>query len=170
MGSRQRDEYGLTDQQRRFANEYLISENGAASYRKIYKGVSIKSSQASAPRLLAHVRVRAYIKMRQEAVHKEMAKKYNVSVERIYKELARLSFYSTKDFITEDGELIPVSELSEDAAAVVEGFDTHGYKLPGKGPNLDKLMKAVGMFEKHNQQQQIIIRPPEVFKPDNAGT
>ncbi|MFC1816308.1 terminase small subunit [Thermodesulfobacteriota bacterium] len=44
MASRKRDKFGLTEQQRRFADEYLISENGAASYRKVYKGVSVKSA------------------------------------------------------------------------------------------------------------------------------
>ena len=83
-----KDKYGLTMKQREFCENYLLTENGVQSYLKAY-GCSWSAASQSSYQLLKKPQITAYLEMRQEAVHKEMAQKYDVSVERIYKELAR---------------------------------------------------------------------------------
>lgn len=57
---------GLQDQQRRFADEYLVDFNGTAAYMRAgYKATGAAASAAAA-RLLANSKVQAYLASRKE--------------------------------------------------------------------------------------------------------
>ncbi|WP_251278282.1 terminase small subunit, partial [Enterobacter hormaechei] len=57
---------GLQDQQRRFADEYLVDFNGTAAYMRAgYKATGAAASAAAA-RLLANPKVQAYLASRKE--------------------------------------------------------------------------------------------------------
>lgn len=59
----------MTDQQRRFADEYLIDCNGTRAYKVAYPHVKRDNvAAAAATRLLRNVKVRAYIDERMESL------------------------------------------------------------------------------------------------------
>ena len=105
-----------------------------------------------------------------------MAKKYDISADRIYEELCKMAFYEHKNFdvryfINDEGEPIIPDELSDDAAIIV-GMHRFGYKIPDKLKALETLMRSQGMFEKHQKQGAAVtvIKVPEIKKADGAGT
>ena len=170
MASRARDKYGLTNQQREFADEYLLTKNATQSYLKCYR-CSAGAASAAAARLLTNVNVTAYVVMRQEAASAKAVKKYDISQERIFEELAKLAFFDIRSFMDEDGNLINPHDMEGGNAAVIAGFDASGYKLPNKITALDLLMKAQGMLEKHQNagRSVTVIKVPDITKEPGAG-
>lgn len=172
MAAQRRDEFGLTFKQREFADAFLISKNATQSYKKVYN-CSQNSAESAGSRLLDNVRVRKYIDNRINAASDKIKYQYDVSKERIYKELERLAFYDMRHFEDEDGSPVPLHEMSNDAAAVVQGYKTDGkYNITEKRAALELLMKAEGLFEKHQRagQNVLVIKVPDIDKDDDAGT
>lgn len=95
-------------------------------------------------------RVHEIIKTRFDAV--------DITAKRVMTELARVAFASAKDIFDERGELIPVHELSDDAAATITGIDVE-IRRQGKGPDAElsvtkkvrraDKMAALGILAKH---------------------
>lgn len=86
-----------------------------------------------------------------------------VTVERVREELARLAFYDPRAFWNQDGTAKAVTDLDEDTARALAGFEmaelftgsgeeraTAGYvkkfKLADKGLNLERLGRHLKMF------------------------
>lgn len=167
-----RDRYGLTFKQRAFADEFLVTRNSSLSYLKIYKCLK-SSAEVAGSKLLDNFKVRKYVDDRVEAASTKIKYKYDVSKERIYKELERLAFYDLRQLVDEDGRIVPIRELSDDAAAIIEGIDKDGvYKIPSKKAALQMLLMAEGHFEKHQRagRSVTVIKVPDVTKEDGAGT
>lgn len=154
----------LTPKQQRFIDEYMIDLNATRAYKTVYGGTQ-KSAEASGPRLLGNVRVRAEIEKRQTKV----ADKLELSRERVLKELARLAFLNPKKFYDENGNLKAIQDLDDDTAACLTGMDVEdlfeGYgqdrqyigkvkkiKYAGKNSAVDMLMKYFGLYKKDNDQ------------------
>ena len=89
--------------------------------------------------------------------------KADVTVDRVRAEFKKLAFYSPRDFFDEDGKLLPLAEIDENAAMainsieVTEIFDgvgkdrihvgnTKKIKLADKGQNLERLGRYLKMF------------------------
>ena len=60
------------------------------------------------------------------------AEKLNISAERILLEMQRLAFSDTREIYDEDGNLKPIHELSDDAAATLAGIETDEVMVDGK--------------------------------------
>jgi len=173
MAAQKRDEFGLIKRHREFADDYLLNSNGTKSYMVVYSVTDYNAAGVAACRLLKNPRIAAYITMRREQASKKVIYKYDVSKERIYKELERLAFYDMRHFEDEDGSPVPLHEMSNDAAAVVQGYKTDGkYNITEKRAALELLMKAEGLFEKHQRagQNVLVIKVPDIDKDDDAGT
>ena len=176
MAARKRDKYGLTEQQRKFADSYLLTDNATKSYLEVYATTNVKSAEANASRLLSNDKLAAYIAMRREAVSAKALKKYDISQDRIYEELCKMAFYDhnnfdIRHFISDEGEPIIPHELSDDAA-IIAGMHRFGYKIPDKLKALETLMRSQGMFEKHQRAGQAVtvIKVPDINKKVGAGT
>lgn len=162
------DSVGLTPKQQRFIDEYLTSLNATDAARKA--GYSVKTAEVQGPRLLGNVRVKAEIAARQ----KKLADKYEVTQERVVRELALLGFSNMADYMRPDESGQPIldfSSLSREQAAALQEVTTEAFvdartgdqdakegrsvrrvkfKLADKGSNLERLAKHLGMFvEKH---------------------
>ena len=142
-------EPALTDQQRRFVEEYLVDCNATLAAGRA--GYSARSARQAGARLRALPHVRRAL----EAAMAARSDRLGVSQDRVVLELARLAFADMRDFASwGDGcvRLRPSEELTEDQAACVsEIVETPGkgvrVKLFGKQPALAALARHLGSRE-----------------------
>ena len=142
-------EQTLTDQQRRFVEEYLVDCNATLAAGRA--GYSARSARQAGARLRALPHVRRAL----EAAMAARSDRLGVSQDRVVLELARLAFADMRDFASwGDGgvRLRPSEELTEDQAACVsEIVETPGkgvrVKLFGKQPALAALARHLGLRE-----------------------
>lgn len=155
----------LTPKQAAFVREYLIDLN--ATQASIRAGYSERTAHSQGPRLLENVGVAAAIK---EAMD-QRANTVQITAERVLLEVARLAMYDPRKFFSNTGEPLGIHELDDDTAAavagmeVIEQYENKGdgqrefagylkkYKLADKGPNLERLMKHLGLYERDNEQK-----------------
>ncbi|MCY7486032.1 terminase small subunit [Paenibacillus alvei] len=102
----------LTAKQKRFADEYLIDLN--ATQAAIRTGYSSKTATEQGARLLANVKVRAYIDERMA----EHSKRTGVNQERIIRELARIAFVDPTELVDMDDASVKDSTTEDDRAAI----------------------------------------------------
>lgn len=107
----------LTSKQKRFCSEYLV--DGNATRAAIKAGYSRATAASQGGRLLKNVQIKAYLSKRQQKVERKL----EISAERTKLELARIAFQDARQFYREDGSLIPIPELSDDAAACLAGME-----------------------------------------------
>jgi phage terminase small subunit len=155
----------LSDKQQKFCEEYLIDFN--ATQAAIRAGYSKKTADVQASRLLVNVKVAKYLNSKQE----KALQKYDASLDRTLQEITRLAFQDARHYFDENGRLIPIDQLSDDAAASLAGFEVEevyefedGDKKPSgqlkkikrydKNKALEMLMRYHGAFKKDNEQQR----------------
>lgn len=141
----------------RFVKEFLIDQN--ATQAAIRAGYSEKSAKVTGCRLLTDANVQRAI----ESANAKTNEKLDITVERVKAELAYLAFFDPRDFFNADGTAKPLTELDENAAKAIAGFEmaelftgtgeersTAGYvkkfKLADKGLNLERLGRHLQMF------------------------
>lgn len=150
------DADGLTPQQRRYVEEYLI-DNTNQRQAAIRAGYSLENAVNHASRLMRMPKIREAI----EDGQKERAAKMGVTQDRVLQELALVAFANLKDVITqnEDGDTtINMHGLSREVAAALGevSITTKGgrvktktakVRLSDKLSALEKLGKHLGMFK-----------------------
>jgi phage terminase small subunit len=154
----------LTSRQQRFVEEYLVDLNATQAARRA--GYSARSAYARGSELLQSLHIR-------EAVQKARAEQQvrtRINADRILLEIARLALYDPRKFFDAEGSPLRITDLDADTAAalngieVVEQYTGRGaerqfvgfvkkYKLVDKGPNLDRLMKHLGLYSADNRQR-----------------
>lgn len=67
MASTKKNKYGVTDQQQRFADEYIINPSNATQ-AAVKAGYSPNTASATASRLLSYVNVQNYLKERKKEI------------------------------------------------------------------------------------------------------
>lgn len=143
----------LTPKQKKFADEWLIDHNStraalAAKYSK-------KTAGSQGSRLLKNVDIKKYIKAKQDV----LAKKADISQERVMKEIGRVAFADIRKYFTGKNNMIPVTSLDDEAAAALAGVEVdelyHGseggkyWVGQTKKIKLNDKMKALEMLAKH---------------------
>ena len=129
----QRLENGLNDKQERFCQEYLVDLNGTQA--AIRSGYSPETANEQASRLLAHAKVQARV----AELQSKLAKKLEVTQERILREYALLGFSSLGDFmrVQPDGTAyFDLSGMTKEQAATILEYQVDEYtegKKGGKG-------------------------------------
>jgi len=108
---------GLTPNQARFVAEYLIDLNGKQS--AIRAGYSEKTAESQASSLLRNPKVRAAV----QAGMDKRAKKLEISADRVLQEIAKMAFVDERKFFNDDGSIKNVTELDDDTAAALQGFE-----------------------------------------------
>jgi phage terminase small subunit len=160
----------LTDQQWKFAEEWLIHGNGTLAVKTAYpdKFKTDGSAAAHASRLLKSVKVSAYIEKRRT----QMAAKFEITPERTLRAYARRAYFDPRKLLDpETGNLIPLHRLPRDVAAAVteihvkhlrtktdeEGNEIQSELVRVKWDNgdsaRDAISKYIGLYEKDNAQR-----------------
>jgi phage terminase small subunit len=106
------------DRRARFILEYARDCNGTKA--AIRAGYSPKSARVTASRLLTNAAILAAINQRLERA----AEKAEITIERVLKEIARLAFGDVRKLYDDAGNLKPIHELDDEAAALLAGIET----------------------------------------------
>lgn len=107
----------LTDKQKAFCDYYLIDFN--ATQAAIKAGYSQKTARAIANENLTKPDIQIYLQSKLE----KLTAKLEISQERTLLEIGRVAFQDARSFFYDDGSLIPIHLLTDDAAAVIAGMD-----------------------------------------------
>jgi phage terminase small subunit len=147
----------LTPKQLHFCEVYLKTGNASEAYRQAYDAEKMKATtiERNACALLKHNKVAALI----QAERDRAAKKFEITIDRTLKEIARLAYSDPRKFYDAEGNLIPVHLLDDDAAACVASVEvdeiTAGENVIGytkkikhwdKNAALDKAMKFLRLY------------------------
>jgi phage terminase small subunit len=152
-----KNEFGLTGQQEAFAQAVAQGLSLADAYRKAYKStrkMMAKTVHEAASRLAAEGKVAARI----AACRKRAIESSDVTVDRVLREMARISFADPKQLMNADGTLKSLLVLDDDTAAAIASVevDEYGkikYKFWDKNTAAKELAKFLGMYEKDNRQR-----------------
>lgn len=108
---------GVRQRRTRFIREYLLDQN--ATRAAIAAGYSEKTAGQAGHRLLKDIQVRAEI----EQKNTEINQKLDLTIERVKLEIARLAYYDPRNFFNVDGSAKAITELDEDSARALAGFE-----------------------------------------------
>jgi phage terminase small subunit len=160
----------LTIKQEKFCQSYIETGNASEAYRRAYDAGKMKDEaiHVNASKLLASTKVSLRVKQLQD----EAAKRNEITVDKVVRELALIGFSNMLDYIKtqDDGSFfVDMSKLTrEQATAIGEVtcetyFEGKGedavpvkrtkFKLSDKRAALVDLGKHLGMFEKDNAQK-----------------
>jgi len=144
----------------RFVEAFLANGENVAK-AAVEAGFSPRSAPQSGWRLLKQASVREEIDRRRAIV----LDKFKLTTERVYQEIARLSFSDPRAFYHPDGRLKAIHELDDDCAATIASLEvdeigsgenvvgvTKKLKQWDKNSALDKAAKILGSYEAHNVQ------------------
>lgn len=156
----------MNDRQRRFVSEYLIDLN--ATQAAIRAGYSPKTAQEQSSRLLSNVMVQEALSQEQQA----RSVRTQITQDRVIQEIARLGLSDIRGVFSESGSLLPPGEWSDDLSAAVASIEVDQRKEPSedgerytvtklklwdKNAALEKLCKHLGLYERDNEQKQIVV-------------
>jgi phage terminase small subunit len=166
------NEFGLTNAQEMFAQEYCVDFN--ATQAAIRAGYKKSAAKGTGNDLYKNAKVRARIKQLLAARRVE----YNVNVERLQTELARIAFVDPTMIIEATG--VEFKEITTDILkqlparfkAAIKSIEMGRYGLKvvyhDKLGALDMLAKHLGFYEKDNEQKK--LDPIQLYLPDNERT
>lgn len=159
---------GLSAKRERFCREYVIDFNGTRAY--IRARYSKNGASQGAERLLKNADVEAFIGKLEAIENEKLAKKYEITNEKLLRERHRLAFFDPRDLYNDDGSIKKPSEWSGDVAAAVasvkekavwagQGEDrkvigkTTEVRMWNKDGSLSALEKIKGLYEADNRQK-----------------
>ena len=164
---------GLKPAHQRFAVEYLKDHNATQAYIRAGYTAKPASAEANARRLLGNARIAAAIAGAEKEMLAKVQEDTGITLERTLREIARGAFHDPRKFFDESGGLKRITDLDDDTAAALAGFDVTelnadgaliGYvkkiKLGDRKGYLDMLMKHLGGYKVDNDQKK--SEPAEV--------
>ena len=154
------------EQHEKFCRNYVLFDNGTKA--AIDAGYAEKSARHQASRLLTNDNIKARVAELRKGMHQKADKDFNITVERVLEEYAKLAFFNPKELFDDEGKPIPIHMLKDDVAAVIAGLDIQDvyewddeekckvfvgnckkYKLTDKRSTLDSLSKTLGLFQQN---------------------
>lgn len=125
-----KDEYGLTRQQRIFADEYVLTGNKRAS--AIKAGFKASSAATIGGRLCNNVDINNYINIQRGQTVVKLDTDFSITRDRVLRELAAVALFDPAGMYDENGQLLPIHKMDEmtrraiAAVDVVEMTDSDG--------------------------------------------
>lgn len=145
----------INDREKRFCDLYLGPCKFNGTQAAIKAGYAKKSARITASKLLTKANVQIYLQSKGQKIENKLD--LDVSAERTLREIGRVAFQDARLFFKEDGSLIPIHELSDDAAAVLAGFEIEEINIKDvkigelkKIKRFDKV-KALEMLAKYHK-------------------
>lgn len=117
MAGKKQTPIGLTENEKRFCDEFLVDYNGTRA--AIRAGYSKKSACSQASRLLTKAKVQQYLTQKKQKV----ADKLEITMERTLNEIGRIAFQDPRRLFNADGTFKSIHELDDDTAAVLSGTE-----------------------------------------------
>lgn len=141
----------MTENQKRFADEYLIDLNATRAYKSAYPNVTNEDSARKAgSRLLTNVDILNYIHER----IRERQKRTEITQDMVVEELASIAFAKATDYVEIKGGRVCIKDtnLLSDAqiraiAGIKEGANGIEIKVNDKEKALELLGRHLGMFK-----------------------
>lgn len=165
---------GLTPEQQRFIDEYLIDPNGTQAYRKAFPSATYHTARNEAAKLLAKPCIKKELRAAQAAARQKL----RVSAERVNREVARIAFADLLDIETPDGRLRSLRDIPIDLRRAIasvkvrrvkslgndeETVDVVEYKLWPKMAAIESLMKRLGLVKEVTPLESLLaFLPPEL--------
>lgn len=151
----------LTVKQSLFVCEYC-SNGFNATQAAISAGYSKKTAPFIGSENLKKPYLAAEIEKRKAHVLNKLYDQYEISEDRILREMALLAFVNTADFYDENDNLKPISELTRDQAAAITEITEKSYgkgtpiierkyKVADKKPMLDMLAKYKKLYNEDDE-------------------
>lgn len=149
----------------RFADKYFETLNASLSAE--YAGFSIETARQQGWQILQREDVQEYLDKKRV----ELSLKTGITAEKVLREVARIAFSDIRDYYKEDNNLIPITDLDDDAAAALSSVKSLEETIPGtsivvginkeirlynKLDGLEKLARHLGLYEKDNDQSKPI--------------
>lgn len=156
---------GTAERRQAFVQAYVANGHNATQ-AAIAAGYSAKNARAQGVRMLTNANIRAKL----AALAERTAEEAELNITAILREVTRLCLNDPSLFLKEDGSIKPATEWTPAMKATVaslevsEEFEGQGenrrlvgytkkLKFWDKNAALEKAMKHLGLFEKHNQQK-----------------
>lgn len=158
----------MTENQKIFADEYLIDLNATRAYKVAYPSVKKEqTAAAAAARMLRNVKVQEYIADRME----ERQKRTEITQDRVIEELAAIAFARATDYVQVIGGTVRIRNteaLSEEQVKAIAGIKEGKFgvelKLNDKEKALELLGRHLGMW---NDKLQVSGMEEEKSKLDD---
>jgi phage terminase small subunit len=151
----------LTPKQERFCREYVVDLHiGNAALRA---GYSVKNAAQQGSRLLKKPSAAALV----AKLHREKMQRFNIRAENVLSELARIAFGDVRELLDDSGNLRPLSEMSDEAAASIASFEVGTnsdgstkvarIKTWNKNQALEQLCRHLGLLrpEQHEHMHMV---------------
>lgn len=174
--------HGLTKKQEAFARAVITQDNYSDAYRLAYdaENMTPKTVNEEASRLVSDHKIATRIAELRDRAEKAA----DVTLDRWFREQARIAYSDPKELFNDDGSMKQLSEMSADARAAIASIDTE-IRMAGSDDNAepitvkkvrlhsktnaqDSIGRALGAYEKDNKQKGDII-PVIVNAPEWLG-
>lgn len=107
----------LTDQQRRFCEEYVKDFN--VTQAMLRAGYSENYANKRSNFLLGNVGVQNYLQSLRDGIENRAA----VSLERVLSEYAKIAFFDIRKLCDDNGEVLPIGEIDDETAGAIIGIE-----------------------------------------------
>lgn len=159
-------EDNLSNLQVSFCKQYIIHFNGARAAKEA--GYNTVNYNRQAFECLRNPIIKKYIELSQ----KKLADHFQISQERLIRELSNIAFFNLADLFDDDGKLLAptriprhasaaITEIKERVVQKLDGGETvidRQYKISRREQALDMLMKHLGLYAKDNEQRQVFAQ------------
>ena len=157
----------LRENQKKFCEELVKSENQTEAYLAIYENVKKRDTAAvNAVKLLRNAKVKIYLKWLRKLKQDMVAEENFIDIRRTAVEMARIAFVNPKDFFDDDGNLKNINDIPDEVARAISSFEvnmetdkdtgdvtyTKKLKMWDKTKNLESLGRYLGMFKDQYQR------------------
>ena len=170
FSKRKKNNNGLAVDEQIFSDEWLKDRNGTEAYKVAHPGTKNDNVAAvSAHAMLKRSHVALYINKKLD----KMSAIAQIDQEWVLSRLKKLVDFNIKDYMDDEGNLKPLSEIPEDVLFAAHGFKSlkqmikegkngktkitstllHDLKFSDKKLVLDSIGRYLGMFEKDNLQK-----------------
>ena len=148
----------MTEKEKRFVQNYVISWNGAEAVRQA--GFKVSGQRQYAQSLLS----KPYIIKAVLDEKEKYTKKIELTAERVYQEYARIAFFDIKKLYDEDGNLKRIIDIDRDTRAAISSCDVIDVTEDGK-PTIT-IIKKLKMIDKKGALDSA-AKILNLFKDDN---
>lgn len=156
----------MTPKEIKFCQEYLIDLNGTQA--AIRAGYSKRSAKEIASENLTKPNIKKWIEDQQKAI----AKRTELTQDRILQEYAKIAFSDIRKIFNEQNAVIDIKDIDDDTAASISS--TESFEEYGSDGALSGFTKKVKLWDKVRALDSISkvlgYNAPEKFEVENTGT